>query len=306
MKNQIKYIGISSLLVFLLSLTACGGKVAEGKSVTVTIEPQRFFAEKIAGDKFAIHCVVPSGQSPETYDPTPKQMVEIGESVAYLRIGYIGFEQVWMEKIEENNPKLKIFDVSKGMQFVKEAEVEHAHDGHEHAAGDGHHHHHAGGIDPHIWSSVEGARVIARNMLDAFISLDKGNADYYRKNYDDLMALIDKTGHEIRQLLEPLAGQTFIIYHPALTYFAAEFNLIQLCIEMDGKEPSPAQLKQLVTAAKENHAKVVFIQREFDQKNAELIAEETGCRLVTINPLDYHWDTELIHIAKALKDGQTD
>ena len=270
-----KYTGIYILLTVLLLLAACTGKLTEGKVVTVTIEPQRFFAERIAGDKFVVHCVVPSGQSPETYDPTPKQMVQIGQSEAYLQIGYIGFEQVWMQKIRENNPDLKIFDVSKGMQFVKETEEgEHRHEGHE--ADDGHHHHHAGGIDPHIWSSIEGARVVAWNTLNAFIELDKENTEYYWKNYNDLLAEIDKTEAEIKRLLDPLNDRTFIIYHPALTYFAAEFELVQLCIEMDGKEPSPAQLKQLVMTARENHAKVVFIQQEFDQKNAELIAKETG------------------------------
>lgn len=297
-----KYTGIYILLTALLLLTACGGKLADGKVVTVTIEPQRFFAEKIAGDKFAIHCVVPSGQSPETYDPTPKQMVQIGQSEAYLQIGYIGFELVWMQKIRENNPDLKIFDVSEGMKFVKETEEEE----HEHETDDGHHHHHhAGGIDPHIWSSIEGAKVIAWNTLNAFIELDKENTEYYWKNYNDLLAEIDKTEAVIKRLLDPLTDRTFIIYHPALTYFADEFDLVQLCIEMEGKEPSPAQLKQLVTMAKERHAAVVFIQQEFDQKNAELIAKETGCRLVKINPLDYHWNTELIQIAKALADGET-
>ncbi|MCD7852150.1 MAG: zinc ABC transporter substrate-binding protein [Parabacteroides sp.] len=290
-----KYTGIYILLTVLLLLPACGGKQTGGKVVTVTIEPQRFFAEKIAGDKFTIHCVVPSGQSPETYDPTPKQMVQIGRSAAYLQIGYIGFEQVWMQKIRENNPDLEIFDVSQGMQFMEDTEEEHHH-----------HHHHAGGINPHIWSCIEGAKVIAWNMLNAFIELDKENTEYYWKNYNDLLAEIEETDTEIRQLLDPLTDRTFIIYHPALTYFAAEFDLTQLCIEMDGKEPSPAQLKQLVMAAKEHHTKVVFIQQEFDWKNAELIAKETGCRLVVINPLDYYWNTELIHIAKALADGQTD
>lgn len=306
--NEMKYTGIYILLTALSLLTACGGKQSDGKVVTVTIEPQRFFAGKIAGDKFDIHCVVPSGQSPETYDPTPKQMVQIGQSVAYLQIGYIGFEQVWMQKIRENNPDLKIFDVSKGMQFVKETEEEaHRHEGHAHEADDGHHHHHhAGGVDPHIWSSIEGAKVIAWNTLNAFIELDKDNTEYYWKNYNELLAEIDRTDAEIKRLLDPLADRTFIIYHPALTYFAAEFNLTQLCIEMDGKEPSPAQLKELVETARANQAKVVFIQQEFDRKNAELIAKETGCRLVTINPLDYHWNTELIHIAKALANGETD
>ena len=84
---------------------ACGGKRAEEKVVMVTIEPQRFFAEQIAGDRFVVRTVVPSGQSPETYDPTSRQMVEIGQSIAYLRIGAIGFEQAWMQKIAENNPQ---------------------------------------------------------------------------------------------------------------------------------------------------------------------------------------------------------
>ncbi|RHJ82712.1 metal ABC transporter solute-binding protein, Zn/Mn family [Parabacteroides sp. AM08-6] len=296
-----KYSGLYIILTFLLLLTACSGKRADGKVVTVTIEPQRFFAEKIAGDKFAIHCVVPSGQSPETYDPTPRQMVEIGKSEAYLRIGYIGFEQVWMQKIKDNNPELKVFDVSEGMKFLNETEEEHDHEGEK-----THHHSHSGGVDPHIWSSIEGAKVIAWNTLNAFIELDKENTEYYWKNYNALLGEIDKTEVAIKQLLAPLTVRTFIIYHPALTYFAEEFNLTQLCIEMDGKEPSPAQLKKLVETARENHARVVFIQQEFDRKNAELIAKETGCRLVVINPLDYHWDKELIHIAKALADGQTD
>lgn len=293
-----KYNVLFTLLVSIVLLTACRQNQADGNTVTVTIEPQRFFAEKIAGDKFKINCVVPSGQSPETYDPTPKQMVEIGKSNAYLRIGYIGFEHVWMQKIQENNPGLKIFDVSKGMKFLTAEEEE------EHSHGEGEHHFHPEGIDPHIWSSIEGAKVIAWNTLNAFIQLDKENTEFYWKNYNALVAEIEQTEVTIKQLLDPLTARTFIIYHPALTYFAEEFNLTQLCIEMDGKEPSPAQLKQLVETAKANQTKVVFIQQEFDKKNAELIAKETGCRLAVINPLDFHWNKELIRIAKELSDGQ--
>lgn len=293
-----KYNVLFTLLVSIVLLTACRQNQADGNTVTVTIEPQRFFAEKIAGDKFKINCVVPSGQSPETYDPTPKQMVEIGKSNAYLRIGYIGFEHVWMQKIQENNPELKIFDVSKGMKFLTAEEEE------EHSHGEGEHHFHPEGIDPHIWSSIEGAKVIAWNTLNAFIQLDKENTEFYWKNYNALVAEIEQTEVTIKQLLDPLTARTFIIYHPALTYFAEEFDLIQLCIEMDGKEPSPAQLKQLVETAKANQTKVVFIQQEFDKKNAELIAKETGCRLAVINPLDFHWNKELIRIAKELSDGQ--
>ena len=285
--------------LFVLILMACGDKRTDERIVSVPIEPQRYFAEKIAGDKFKINCVVPAGQSPETYDPTPQQMVQVGKSQGYLRIGSIGFEQAWMDNIRNNNPGLKVFDLSEGIDLLKSPEEEEEHDHH-------HHHHHPGGVDPHTWSSISGAKVIAKNTLDAFVSLDSENKEYYQANYEQLTKEIEETEKTVSGLLRSLDNKTFIIYHPALTYLANEYGLTQLCIEMDGKEPSPAQLKELVETAREHNAKVVFIQREFDQKNAELIAKETGCRLIPINPLDYDWGKEMIHIAKSLADGQAD
>ncbi len=284
-----------------LLLAGCVEKSGNEHQLSVTIEPQRFFVEKIAGDKFAVHCVVPSGQSPETYDPTPREMMQIAGSRAYFRIGPIGFEQAWMEKIQANNPDLLIFDLSEGMSLLHDTHAEEE-EGEAHHHPDGHHHE-AG--DPHIWNSIEGARIIARNCLQALIRLDGENTSYYQENYDRLTAEIDRTEKELHGLLDGLSLRTFIIYHPALTYFADEFGLTQLAIEMDGKEPSPAQLKQLVETARKHETQVVFIQQEFDRKNAELIARETGCKLITINPLNYRWDEEMIRIAKALADGKT-
>ena len=182
----------------------------------------------------------------------------------------------------------------------------HHHDNEDNEEHHHHHHHHPGGVDPHTWSSISGAKVIAKNTLDAFVSLDPENKEYYQANYEQLTKEIGETEKTVSGLLHSLDNKTFIIYHPALTYLANEYGLTQLCIEMDGKEPSPAQLKELVETAREHNAKVVFIQREFDQKNAELIAKETGCRLIPINPLDYDWSKEMIHIAKSLADGQAD
>lgn len=282
----------ATVAVFLVCLLGCSNREGSERIISVTIEPQRYFAEKIGGDRFTIHTVVPAGQSPETYDPTPKQMIQVGKSQAYLRIGPIGFEQVWMQNIQENNSEMKVFDLSEGIELIL--------DDHEHEGDDHHHGHHHGGIDPHIWSSVSGAKMIAWNTLNAFITLDKENTQYYWQNYNRLMEEIDETDTELQNIISPLSNRAFIIYHPALTYFAFEFKLTQLCIEMDGKEPSPAQLKELVETAREHQVKVVFIQQEFDRKNAELIAKETGCRLVTINPLSYDWSKEMIHIAKSL------
>ncbi|MDR1257858.1 MAG: zinc ABC transporter substrate-binding protein [Tannerellaceae bacterium] len=269
-------------LASLLTFAGCTSQ-SEGDYIAVTIEPQQYFAEKIAGDKFAIHTVVPAGQSPEIYDPTPQQMIRVSKSRAYLQIGHIGFEQAWMQHIRDNNPMMQVFDLSEGFELIMDEDS-----------------HHPGGVDPHIWSCIGGARAIAGNTLKAFIAIDKDNEAYYRRNYNSIVAEIDETEAIIRQKLSHLANSAFIIYHPSLTYFAHEFDLLQLCIEADGKEPSPGQLKELVDEAREHHASVVFVQQEFDRKNAERIAEETSCRIVSINPLNYHWNKELISIAKAL------
>lgn len=289
------------LLLAIVGLSACQGKKEGGtRMISVTIEPQRYFVEKIAGDLFQVYCVTPAGQSPETYDPTPQQMVQISRSQAYFRIGEIGFEQAWMKNLQSQNPDMRVFDLSEGMELIKNQEEEHE--------GEEAHHHHHGSVDPHIWTSISGAKVIAQNACQALIKLDPENQETYQAGYQRLIGEIDSTAVEMKRLLQPLAGSAFIIYHPTLTYFAREFGLQQLCIELDGKEPSPAQLKRLIETAAQSKAKVVFVQQEFDQKNAELIAKETGCRLVKINPLSYNWHDEMIRLATILagKDGQAD
>jgi ABC-type lipoprotein release transport system permease subunit/ABC-type Zn uptake system ZnuABC Zn-binding protein ZnuA len=282
--------GRGRLALYLLPcllLTGCGGTQEREQRVAVTIEPQRYFVEKIAGDRFAVHTVVPAGQSPETYDPAPHEMVSLARSRAYLRIGRIGFEQVWMQTIRENNPHLTVFDLSEGICWIGDGEQ--AHTRHTHCA-----------EDPHIWNTTVGARIIARNTLQAFASLDPANEAAYQTGYRELLREIDETERVLHELLDTLSCRTFIIYHPALTYFADEFHLTQLAIESEGKEPSAASMKALVDRAKEARVRVVFMQQEFDRKHAEQVAKEIGARVVMINPLDAHWREQMIFMAQSL------
>lgn len=291
---------ISCVLLFLFA--SCKGKDRSDATdipiISVTIEPERYAAEQIAGNLFTINCVIPAGQSPETYDPTPQEMMRISQSAAYFRIGNIGFEQAWMDAIREQNPNMPVFDLSEGIKLIANENGYH-----NESEPDGRRHSH-GATDPHIWTSARNMKTIALNIKEAFITIDKANEATYNQNYARLLEVIDSTEQVLDSLLSPLSGDAFVIYHPALTYLAQDYHLQQLCIEMDGKEPSPAQLKALVEAAKEHHATTVFIQQEFDQKNAELIAHETGCRLVPINPLDYDWPSSMIKIAQSLADGR--
>lgn len=258
-------------------------------TLTVTIEPLRYFTEAIVGDHFKVVSMVPDGTSPETYDPTPQQLVALSKSTAYLQIGHIGFEQSWIQKLKDNTPNLAFYDTSKGIDLI------YASCGHNHKHGN----HYHNGIEPHTWNSTKNAGIIAENIYKAVSEIDKENAIYYKHRLDSLNNIIEETNTEVQKWLNH-ADQTFMIYHPALTYFARDYGLKQISIEEAGKEPSPSHLQELIRTCKQNDTKIIFVQREFDMHNAQMIAKEIGVEVVPINPLNYHWKEEMIQIAKAL------
>ena len=280
-------------LIYILTLFicfACGNTTQKSEKpiLTVTLEPLRYFTEAIAGDNYQVVSMVPKGSSPESYDPTPQQLVNLSKSQAYLRIGYIGFEQAWMKKLEANCPDMKVYDTSKGIDLIRDK-------GHWH--GD---HFHEGGVEPHIWNSTQNALMIADNIYQALCELDSTHQEDYQKRLDVLKQTIRQTDANVRTLLEH-ADSTFLIYHPALSYFARDYGLKQVSIEEGGKEPSPAQLKALIETCRNENVHTIFVQQEFDQRNAQLIAHELGINIVSINPLSYDWVKEMIRTAEALK-----
>ena len=293
MSKVVKYFFFVCFCVLFFS---CRQTINKERILSVTIEPQRYFAEQLVDTLFSVQTVVPVGTSPETYDPSPVQIANLSKSMAYFAIGYIGFEMQWLGSIKLNNHQLPVFDTSKGVDLIDTGE-EHAHHHHDHHD---HAHHHHGPIEPHIWTSPKQVLTIVRNMYQALVELDPDNASQYKQNLVKLEKEIIETDSILTNIFANAASKSFIIYHPALTYLARDYGLTQYCIENEGKEPSPSQLKSLIILAKESGVKTIFIQEEFDKKNAETIAKEAGCRLVTINPLSYQWKEELIRIAQAI------
>jgi zinc transport system substrate-binding protein len=293
--------GRLAVLLFPFLFCTCQNPQSGKPSIVVTIEPQRYFAEMIAGDHFDVYTVVPVGQSPETYDPAPREMIRIAQSIAYLQIGQIGFEQTWMQTIRSNNPHLKFFDVSEGVDWIGEEEIKEFNvQGSRFKEEEESEHHHHGGIDPHIWSATTTAKIIATNTLQAFLELDPEHNTTYQDNYQRLIDEIDATAIQLHSMLDTLTCRTFVIYHPALTYFANEFGLRQLSIEADGKEPSVASIRALIDEARKMQVRVVFVQQEFDRKHAEQIATEINARVVIINPLAKEWQEQMIFLASEL------
>lgn len=289
---------ILSLLSAMLFLSSCNQTLSDTPVVTVSIEPLRYFVESIGGDHWRVNTLVPAGVSPETYELTPQQVVEISESKVYFSVGTLGFEKTRLEQLTRNNPKLLTVNASDSIALILSDEVCH----HDHDDEHGHAHNHSDGIDLHTWPSTSSGRQIAKNVLRALISVDTLNADYYTARYDSLITHIDSLDSQIRATLKDVQNRTFLIYHPALGYFARDFGLRQMSVEMDGKEPSVERMQQLISQSKAEGIRVIFIQEEHSGRAARRIAEAIGGRVVSCAPLSRDWDEQLLHIARSLAE----
>lgn len=265
----------------ILSLMSCNNAPKETKrQITVTIEPLRYFTEQIAGDKFHVTTMVPKGGNPETYEPTPQQMVKLSESNLYIKVGNIGFEQTWMKKLAQNAPHIIVVDSSEG--------IEPAHSAHS-------------VNDPHTWMSTVNAAQIAHNIYKALVEIDQKDSALYKRNYEALLTIIEETDIKVREQITKDKSAAFLIYHPALTYFARDYQLLQIPVEEEGREPSAAQLKKTIQLSKAMQAKVMFVQKEFETRNTQIVCKEAGTEPIEINPLNYDWSKEMVSIATKLK-----
>ena len=255
--------------------------------ISVSILPQLYFVEQLAGDLVEVNVMIPPGASPATYEPTVSQLSKLEESETYFRIGHVGFELSWMNKLSSVNPEMKIVDLSRGIELILETEDE-SHENH------GHSH---GGTDPHLWMSVHNARIIARNLHDELLLMFPDQQQKLDQRFETFSASLDSLQLKIVTQLETLENRSFLIYHPALTYFARDYNLHQHSLEMEGKSPSPAHLRQMVDLGRSQNISRIFIQDQFDRKNAEVLAREIGAEIIQFDPLDPGWMEQMLYIA---------
>ena len=257
-------------------------KPAVTVTVTVTISPYKYFVDQIAKGKVDVNVMVSNGNNPETYEPYAQQMMELSKSALYLKVGSIGFEQTWMKKLQDNAPDMKVIDTSVGIKPAKTP---------------------GGNIDPHVWMSCSNARIIASNILKALCNLEPKNKAFFEKNYLSLLNIIDKRDSTIRKGFKdhPEMVRKFVIYHPILTYFARDYQLEQLTIEEEGREPSAAQLKSLIERARKEKIKYCLIQAEFANRNTNTFIKESQTKAMNINPLQGEWSWAMQEAAAAVQ-----
>ena len=279
---------------------------AQVKDVTVSILPQKYFVEKIAGDKINVNVMVKPGFSPATYEPKTSQMKKLSSSIVYFAID-VPFENSWLKKFENANKKMMIVDTSNGIKKLEMQEHVH-HDEHaEHAEHTDHtdHDEHADhdeheGLDPHVWTDPILVKIQAKNIYDALVKVDNKNALFYKKNYESFLLELDLLHKKIETILKPYKDKAFMVFHPSWGYFAKRYSLEQFAIESEGKEPKPKELVELIKDAKEHNIKVVFVAPQFSQNSAKTIAKSINGKVIAIDTLSLDWNNSLIKTAEVI------
>ena len=282
-------------LAIAISFSACNSKKTQndnaGKFITVSILPQKKFVEKIVGDDFKVNVLIPPGTSPAAYTLLPSQMEEISKSAIWFRIGYIGFEHSWQDKIAQANSKMKVVDLSEGLDLIAQVKEQH---------GD---HFHLSGVDPHIWLSPVLVKEMAKRILDEVSKLNPEQSVKYKTNYLEFVKEIDQLNIEITNKLKPFEGRKIVVFHPSLSYFARDYGLLQFSLESGGKEPTPQRMKELIDLAVKENIKVMYIQGELDREHARVFAEEVGGEIIQVRPLDPAWAENLMEMTNIIVDN---
>jgi zinc transport system substrate-binding protein len=263
--------------------------------VFVSIPPQKYFVEKIGGTLVSVSVMAPPGANPHIYEPRPSQMTTLSKCRIYFAIG-VTFETVGLLKFADLNPTMRIVHTDEGIDKI--AMIAHHHEEEEGGkdrdgttqapAEEG-----PGTLDPHVWVSPPEVKIIARNILEAMVEIDPSNSAAYQSRYEVFLKEIDKLDRDLREIFKDKKGLQFMVYHPSWGYFARAYGLEQIPVEMEGKEPKPAQLKALITQARQDGIKIIFVQPQFSIKSAETIARAIGGQVIAADNLCEDWEKNL-------------
>jgi zinc transport system substrate-binding protein len=293
--KKINYIYISILVLFVLLLSSCYNH-SDKPVVFVSIIPQKFFVEKIAGDKIDVSVMVSNGMSPATYEPLPQQMIKLAKSKIYFSIG-VPFENNWLDRLKDINKNVMFVNTA---EYIKlrpmkaKYEILHSTDSTEES------HSHNGLPDPHIWLNPRLVKIQSKTILKALIDNFPSDSLYFRDNYIKFIYELDSLDNYLRTNLASAKIKNFMVFHPSWGYFAEEYGLTQIPIEIEGKEPGLKELGEIITLAKKKNIKAIFVQKQFSSKSADAIAKETRAAVIPIDPLSEDYINNLKNVAHLL------
>jgi zinc transport system substrate-binding protein len=277
-----RLLGLTMAVVCSGSLSAAGTPEA-GTQAVVSILPQAYLVERIAGPYVDVEVLVGPGQSPETYEPTPKQMARLGRSRVYFRIG-VPFEEAFVRKIPLTAANLSVVDMRQGvpLRYFLPSGSNRA-------------------PDPHIWLDPKRAKLLAYTACFALRQVAPAHEAVFRKNLLELLEDLDQLDRTIARELACLKGRRVYVFHPAFGYFCESYGLTQIAVEVQGKEPTAKQLVEIIARARRDGTKSIFVQPQHASRDAEAIAREIGAGVVLLDPLPRNYLEGLEEMATRIK-----
>lgn len=271
-------------IVALLLLWACGQR--RSGAYMVSVEPQRWLLEQLVDSGATVDVMLARGTDPETAEPAMGQRMAADDAVAYFSTGLLPFEKKLAESMHGN-----YIEALDGVKLIYGT--------HEHADHRGHVH--DNDIpDPHVWTSPRRMAAMAKAMTGELVKLSPAQTDEYNARLASLTARLDSIDAATASALAGAGVRSFAVWHPFLSYFAADYGLSQIVVGQDGKEMSAMQIKDAIDRAREAGVKVLFVERSNDPRQASVIAEGIGARLVTVDPLAYDFEQQLSLITDEL------
>ncbi len=286
---EMKKISVLFMIFILIFMAGCDiytGKEENSKPVVaVTIVPQKTFIKAVAGDLVEVTDMIPAGNSPANYAPSPKEMRGLSQASIYFSIGVPAEQANILPKINDINKNIKVVDLADRVdQVYPDREFS------------------PGERDPHIWLSPKRVKVMIDIIAQELSGIDPENSGIYEKNAERYKKQLDKMDDYIEETLSSLKHRAFIVYHPAFGYFADDYNMEMIAVEEDGKEATARRLQQIIDVAKEKQIKVIFYQAEIDSQQSETLAQEIGGRTQKIEPLAEDYLENLASMADTFKD----
>ena len=262
------------LLGAVITFSACINNTQEQPSgeeqliVIVSILPQADFVEQIGGNKTKAIVMIPPGASPITYEPTANQLMELSDAKIYAALGSgLPFEKVWLDKIRSVNKDMLVINTSQGVDIIPK--------------------------DPHVWLSPRSVKIQVENIYQGLVQVDPGNKDLYFQNKEQFLEELTTLDMQINESLGGSSNRSFMVFHPSWEYFARDYNLTMIPVEIEGKEPSAGDMVNLIETAIQNNITVIFVQPQFSTNSAQVIADEIGASVVPIDPLGKDYITNM-------------
>ena len=268
------------VVVFTLALIP-KFSLAEPISVFVSIAPQKYFVERIGGGQVKVETMLKPGESPATFNPNPKKMNRLANAKLYFSIG-VPFERIWVSRLKAIQPDLKFISLNHNLS----SKIESGHSQNKQ--------------DPHIWLSPLLAKKMVTEIEAALSKAKPERAEIFKINNIALAQELDILDQEIRDIMATAKSRNFMVFHPAWSYFAEAYDLKQVAIENQGKEPGPRTLQEIINKGKKLKIKTIFVQKQFSLSVAKNIAKMIGANVQEMDPLAENYFENMRKTAKAI------